>query len=259
MARQKKIYDKEKEAAPAVKPGEIVAAEKEELTAVKEEKSKFTFKTELGRQVARGDITGLKDIFEKGLKIKEAVIVDALVPELFSDFVLIGQARGKFGGGKRRLIKQTQKKTAEGNKPNFSALAIVGNQNGYAGVGRGKAKESMPAREKALRNAKLNLLEMVRGCGSWKCGCGEPHSLPYEVGGKSGSVSVKLMPAPKGTGLVCENEIKKLMNAAGYKDIWAKTSGQTRHKVNFVYATISALTKAAETKTQKYKVYRGAV
>lgn len=259
MARQKKLYDKPEEPVPAVKPGELKAADAAEVKEVKAEKPKFAFRTELGKKVATGQITELKEIFDNGLKIREAVIVDTLVPELFSDFILIGQARGKFGGGKRRLIKQTQKKTAEGNKPNFSALAVVGNFNGYMGIGKGKAKESMPAREKALRAAKLDLMEVVRGCGSWKCGCGEPHSLPFAVSGSSGSVYTKLMPAPKGTGLVCENEIKKLLKAAGYKDVWAKTVGQTRHKINFVYAAMSALRKAAQMRTKGYKVYRGAV
>ncbi|MEM2874027.1 MAG: 30S ribosomal protein S5 [Candidatus Nanoarchaeia archaeon] len=259
MAQQKKLYDEPKEVTPAVKPEELAQAEAEEIKIVAEASPKFEFKTELGKKVAAKEITDLKEIFAKGYKIKEAAIVDALVPNLFSDFILIGQARGKFGGGKRRRVKQTQKKTAEGNKPNFSALAIVGNNNGYVGIGKGKAKESIPAQEKALRNAKLNLIEVVRGCGSWKCSCGEPHSLPYEIEGKCGSVRVKLMPAPKGTGLVCENEIKKVLKAAGYKDIWAKTRGQTRHKGNFILATFQALKKGAEIRAGQFKVYRGAV
>src|SRR3989304_9915708 len=189
MARQKKLYDKPQESAPVVKSEEIKQGEKQEVKEFREkkEKPKFAFKTELGKRVASGEITQLKEIFDAGLKIREAAIVDALMPNLYSEFILIGQARGKFGGGKRRLIKQTQKKTAEGNKPNFAALAIVGNSNGYVGMGKGKAKESMPARDKALRNAKLKMLEIVRGCGSWKCGCGEPHSLPFTVEGKSGA------------------------------------------------------------------------
>jgi small subunit ribosomal protein S5 len=259
MAQQKKLYDKPKESVSAVKPGEMKKAEAEEVAKAESAVPKFAFKTDLGQKVATGQITSLKEIFDKGYKIKEAVIVDTLVPNLFSDFVLIGQARGKFGGGKRRLIKQTQKKTAEGNKPNFAALAIVGNNDGYVGIGKGKAKESMPARDKALRNARLNMIEIVRGCGSWKCNCGEPHSLPYKIEGKAGSVAVRLMPAPKGTGLVCENEIKKLLKAAGYKDVWAKTWGQTRHRGNFILATFEALKKGAEMRNKSFKLNRGSI
>jgi small subunit ribosomal protein S5 len=259
MARQKKLYDTKQEAAAPVAAPAVEAAEIAEVVEVKEEKSKFKFKTELGRKIARREITSIGEVFAAGLKIKESTIVDALIPNLYSEFVLIGQAHGKFGGGKRRLIKQTQKKTAEGNKPTFSALAIVGNMNGYVGIGVGKAKESIPAREEALRNAKINIIEVVRGCGSWKCGCGEPHSIPAQVESKSGSVEVKLIPAPKGTGLICEPEIAKLLKAAGYTDIWTKTWGQTRHKGNFVYAVFDALKKCAALRPKGYKIYRGAV
>jgi small subunit ribosomal protein S5 len=262
MAEQKKLYAKkeaEAKAATPIAPPATEAAEKEEVREVKAERPKFKFKTELGKKVAAGEITSIKEIFDAGLKIREPTIVDALLPNLYSDFILIGQAHGKFGGGKRRLIKQTQKKTAEGNKPTFAALAIVGNMNGYVGIGVGKAKESIPAREEAIRNAKLNLIEVVRGCGSWKCGCGAPHSLPATVESKSGSVIVKLMPAPKGTGLICETEAKKLLRAAGYTDIWTKSWGQTRHKLNFIYAVFDALKKSSSLRTKNYKVYRGAV
>lgn len=259
MARQKKLYDTKQEAAAPVVASSTTAAEVAEIKEVKEEKPKYAFKTDLGKKVARKEIVSIGEIFASGQKIRESVIVDALIPNLYTDFVLIGQAHGKFGGGKRRLIKQTQKKTAEGNKPSFTALAIVGNNNGYVGMGLGKAKESIPAREEALRNAKLNLIEVVRGCGSWKCGCGGPHSIPTQVESKSGSVFVKLIPAPKGTGLVCEPEIAKLLRAAGYTDIWTKTWGQTRHKINFIYAAFDALKKCSEFRTKGYKIYRGAV
>ena len=248
-----KIYDnKDAVTAPAaavavadVAPAPVAAGKRERFTRNVFDISKFIPKTELGKRVKAGEITDIKQIFDQGLKIHEAEIVDKLLPNLKSDFILIGQAHGKFGGGKRRLIKQTQKKTAEGNKPAFTALAVVGNGDGYFGVGRGTAKESIPAKEKALREAKINLIQIPRGCGSWKCGCGEPHSLPCRVEGKSGSVEVKLMPAPKGAGLVTEDEIKKILSLAGYKDIWSKSIGQTRKKINFVNAVVNALYAAS--------------
>ena len=92
------------------------------------------------------------------------------------------------------------------------------------------------------------LIKVPMGCGSWKCNCGEPHSIPFEVHGKSGSVKIKLMPAPKGVGLAVEDELKKIFRAAGYKDIWSKSSGQTRKKTNFVNACGQALLRAAAVK-----------
>ncbi len=249
VAEQKKVYAKGNEQVAVVQPEDATVA----TPAPKAPSTKLDSwrpKTELGKKVKSKEITDINNILENGYKIKEPEIADMLIPDILVEYILIGQAHGKFGGGKRRLIRQTQKKTAEGNKPHFSAFCIVGNQKGVVGFGSGKALESLPAKEKALKQAKLNLMKLPLGCGSWKCNCGEPHSLPFAVHGKCGAVEVKLMPAPKGAGLVVEDEIKKFMKAAGYKDLWSKTWGQTRKKVNFVYACASALQRAASAKRQ---------
>ena len=208
-------------------------------------------KTELGKKVKSKEITEIKQILDKGLRIREVEIVDTLLPAIASDYILIGQAKGKFGGGKRRIMRQTQKKTREGNRPVFTTMAAVGNEDGYVGVGRGTAKETVPARDKALRKAKLNLIQVGRGCGSWKCACGEPHSLPFEIEGRCSSVRIKLLPAPKGTGLVAPEEIKKILKLAGYKDVWSKATGQTRQRLNLVDACMKALKKTTRTKIRK--------
>jgi len=205
-------------------------------------------KTELGRKVKAGEITKVDDILDKGNKILEVEIVDVLVPDLQTDLLLIGQAKGKFGGGQRRVFKQTQKKTKEGNKPNFATYAVVGNMNGIVGVGYGKSKETVPAREKAIRNAKLSIFKIRRGCGSWACGCKEPHSVPFEVKGKCGSSEMILKPAPKGAGLIVEKECQKILKMAGIKDVFSKTFGQTRTKTNLINACIEALKQLTVTK-----------
>ena len=144
--------------------------------------------TGLGNQVKNKEIKEMDYILDNGLKILEPEIVDALIPNIEKDLLLIGQSKGKFGGGQRRVFKQTQKKTPEGNKPRFATYAVVGNKDGYVGVGYGKAKETVPAREKSFRNAKLDLIKIKRGCGSWQCNCKTPHSIPFEVEGKCSSV-----------------------------------------------------------------------
>lgn len=207
-------------------------------------------KTELGKKVKSGEIKNIDEILDQGKTILEAGIIDCLVPNLESDILAVGQSKGKFGGGKRSIWRQTQKKTSEGNKPHFTATIVVGNKNGYIGVGRGKGKETMPAREKALRDAKLNLIKITRGCGSWDCGCAEPHTIPFNVQGKVGSINIKFMPAPKGTGLVVEKEIKKILNLAGIKDIYSKTRGQTTTKTNFVLACFEALKGLSKIKSR---------
>lgn len=205
-------------------------------------------RTEIGRKVKNGEITDLATILDSGRPILESEIVDFLIPNLDTDLLLIGQSRGKFGGGQRRVFKQTQKKTREGNKPQFATFAVVGNKNGYVGVGYGKAKETVPAREKAIRNAKLNLIKIRRGCGSWECECGNPHTVPFDVKGKSGSVEIKLMSAPIGKGLVIESECQKIMALAGIKDVWSKTQGKTKTKNNLIIACYRALLNLMQTK-----------
>ncbi|MCL6500722.1 MAG: 30S ribosomal protein S5 [Candidatus Pacearchaeota archaeon] len=200
-------------------------------------------KTKLGRDVKSGKIKDIDEIFEKNLRILEAQIVDFLIPKLESDLINIGQAKGKFGGGKRRPWRQTQKKSAEGNVPSFACMVVVGDKKGHVGVGYGKAKETVPAKQKALARAKLNLIKVKRGCGAFDCTCKEPHSIPFTVEGKSGSSRIKLMPAPKGTGLAIEDECKKVLRLAGIKDIYSRTFGQTKTKFNLIRACMIALEK----------------
>ncbi|MEK6963458.1 MAG: 30S ribosomal protein S5 [Nanoarchaeota archaeon] len=204
-------------------------------------------KTSIGVKVKNKEITQVDQILDHGYVIMEASIVDSLLPTE-SELLLIGQSKGKFGGGQRRIFRQTQKKTREGNKPKFSTLAAVGDKNGHIGMGIGKSKETVPAREKAVRNAKLGLFKIARGCGSWECQCKEPHSIPFAVLGRCGSVRVKLMPAPKGKGLCCHPEVAKVLKLAGIQDVWSKTFGQTKNRVNLVSALEAALRKLTTTK-----------
>lgn len=225
-------------------------AAKRELRNVKPafDKEAWKPKTELGRKVKSGEITDIKEILDKGKKILEAEIIDILLPDAETDLLLIGQSKGKFGGGQRRVFRQTQKKTREGNKPKFATIVVIGNNNGYVGLGYGKSKETVPAREKAVRNSKLNIIKVRRGCGSWQCGCKKPHSIPFTVSGKCGSAILKLIPAPKGTGLAVESECAKILKAAGIKDVWSKTKGQTKTKINLIKACENAIKQLIDTK-----------
>jgi len=201
-------------------------------------------KTKLGRLVKEGKITNIDDILDGKWKIREPEIVDYLLPNLEVEFMKWRIIRGKFRS--KRLYRIAQKKTAEGAKARFEVIAIVGDKDGHVGVGLGRSAELAVAREKAIRNAKLNIIKVARGCGSWECACGTPHSIPFQVEGKSGSVRVILKPAPKGVGLVAENEIKKIFRLAGIKDIWMKSFGKTKTKMNHVFAVYDALKKTAQ-------------
>ncbi len=206
--------------------------------------------TALGRQVKEGLITDIDQIFDSGLPILDAQIADQLLPGLEEDLLLIGQAKGKFGGGQRRIFRQTQKKTKEGNKIKFTTVAVVGNRDGYVGIGVGKSNETVPSRDKAKRAARLNLIRVRRGSGTWQSDSRDPTSIPFAVTGRCGSVRITLMPAPKGKGLCVEKECAKILSLAGVKDIWSKTEGQTKTKLNLIYALMDALRKLSEVKIQ---------
>lgn len=199
-------------------------------------------KTKLGREVKEKKIKNIDEILDNKRKILEDQIVDSLI-HVQSDLLFIGQSKGKFGGGKRRAWKQTQRKTKEGNVPTFSTLAVVGDGNGHVGIGFGRAKETLPTRDKSIRQAKLSLIKVRRSCASFDCACSELHSIPFKVTGKSGSVRVTLIPAPQGTGLVAAGEMKKILKLAGIKDIYTKTSGTMRTTMNLARACIDALKK----------------
>ena len=199
-------------------------------------------KTKLGLEVKNNKIVSIDEIIDSNRKILEEEISDKLL-NLKIELVLIGQAKGKFGGGKRRVWRQTQKKTNEGNVPAFSAMAIVGDENGHVGIGYGKAKETLPARDKATRKAKLNLIRIARGCSSFDCSCDELHTVPFKVEGKEGSVRIILIPAPQGTGLVASSELKKMLRLAGIKDVYSRTFGKKRTTFNLIKACFNALKK----------------
>jgi small subunit ribosomal protein S5 len=183
-------------------------------------------KTRVGRMVKEGKITSIYELFEKNLPILEPEIVDYLVPDL-----------------KHEVLDVTlvQKVTDAGRVTRLRVLVVIGNENGLVGLGTGKARQMRFAIQKALTNAKLNIVPVRRGCGSWECTCGEPHSVPFTVTGKSGSVRITLKPAPRGTGLVAGNVAKTVLRYAGVKDVWTHTEGETRTTHNFAKATLEAL------------------
>ncbi len=197
--------------------------------------------TELGKLVASGAITSIDEVLDSGKKILEPEIVDKLVPNLKNELILIGGRRGKGGGRQRIAVRITTTMHRSGRRFTSNAFAVVGDEDGLIGIGKASAVESRAAINKAVDKAKLNVIRIKRGCGSWECGCDGSHSIPYKTKGKSGSVRVVLMPAPKGIGLVADDESKKALRLAGIKDVWMKTFGNTGMRINLITALFNAL------------------
>jgi small subunit ribosomal protein S5 len=226
-------------------PEKIVGAK------VEEELSRWNPRTNLGKAVSKGEITDINKILDEGMKIKEFQIVDKLIPDLESELVLIGGRPGKGGGIERNPLRITAKMHRSGRRYTSTAFAIVGNRDGIVGVGKGSGVESVKAIEKAMTKAKLNVIKVPRGCGSWECGCGETHSIPFKTTGKEGSVTVVLLPAPKGIGLAVNDESKKVLRLAGIKDLWSQSIGDTATRINLIKATFNALKNLHRYRTSK--------
>ncbi len=169
-------------------------------------------KTELGKKVSSGQITSLEEIIESGLRIQESGIIKKLLPDLESEVVDVG------------II---QKMTSNGQSTRFKAMVAAGNKNGYLGIGQGKSKQMRIAIEKATAQAFLNVSPIKLGCGSWECRCDQKHSVPFKVIGRGGSVTIEIIPAPRGLGLVAGGKIKRLLELAGLKDAWTTAKGST--------------------------------
>ena len=183
-------------------------------------------RTKLGRLVVEGKITSIEEVFMQGYQIKEPEIVDILLPELKSEIL---------------DVTIVQRQTEAGERTRCKSIVAVGNEDGYVGVGVGKAKHVRTSIEKAIKDAKLNLIPVRRGCGSWECRCDRPHSLPFRVEGKCGSVRVILLPGPRGLGLVAGETAKIILRLAGIKDCWSRTFGQTSTVQSFAFAVYNAL------------------
>ncbi len=208
-------------------------------------------RTELGKDVFEGKITSLDEVFESGRKIKEHEIIDRLLPTLQSEIIFIGGSPGKGGGDQKTPTRRTARMHRSGRRYTISAVVVVGDGNKYIGIGKSAAIENHVAIEKAMKNAKINIMPVRKGCGSWECACGEQHSVPLEVNGRRGSVTVSLKPAPKGLGLCISDEGKKVMKLAGIRDIWTKSFGETRSRVNYMGALFDAFKKMNRMKIDK--------
>ncbi|HUS99668.1 MAG TPA: 30S ribosomal protein S5 [Candidatus Thermoplasmatota archaeon] len=191
----------------------------------------WTPKTRLGKMVKSGEITTMSDALKSGFPLREPEIVDILLPSVEDEVI---------------DVKMVQRMTDSGRRVKFVITVAVGNKDGFVGLGQAKGKEVGLSIKRAIENAKMNIIQIRRGCGSWECGCGTPHTIPFLVTGKSGSVEVTFKPAPRGIGLATGDVAKKILHLAGVNDCWAFTEGKTKTVVNYARGVYDALKKNAE-------------
>ncbi|MEC8954555.1 MAG: 30S ribosomal protein S5, partial [Candidatus Thermoplasmatota archaeon] len=223
------MSDKESEiveVAPAIAPGLALALAEEEDAPVRRRRGpdplaalrKWQPRTRLGRMVTNGEILTYEQALATGLPIREVEIVDALLPGLTDDVL---------------AVNMIQRMTDSGRRVRFNVLCVVGNSDGYVGLAICKGKEVASTIRKAIDKAKLNLIPVMRGNGSWESGGGPGTSVPLKITGRSGSTRVTLMPAPAGKGLVIGDYGRRVLQLAGVTDVWSRSAGQTRTTINY--------------------------
>ena len=208
---------------------------------------KWEPRTRLGAAVMAGKIISYEAALASGLPIREVQIVDALIPDLEDEVI---------------SVNMVQRMTDSGRRVRFNVMACVRNRNGYVGLGMAKAKEVATAISKAITAAKLNLIPVQRGNGSWESSPGPGSTVPFKVNGRAASTRVTLMPAAKGKGLVIGETGKRVLELAGVKDVLSRTKGQTRTTINYAAATFNALqnintTRVLDGQREKLHIHTG--
>lgn len=183
-------------------------------------------RTTLGVMVSSGKINSMEQIFENGMRIQESEIVKHLLPDIKTQVV---------------SVEIVQKQTDAGELTRFNALVAIGNEAGWFGIGKGKASQMRNAIDKATNASYLNVIPVKLGCGSWECRCHQAHSVPFKVQGRGGSVTIELIPGPRGLGLVAGENIRNLLKLAGLKDCWSRSSGSTNTMSSTAKAIFNAL------------------
>ena len=180
--------------------------------------------TKLGRLVKSGKITSVEEVYLHSLPVKEYQIIDTLLPGLDE---------------KVMKVLSVQKQTRAGQRTRMKVVMVVGDSNGHVGLGIKAAKELATAIRGAIIIAKLAIIPVRRGY--WGSNLGAPHSIANKTSGKCGSVTVRLIPAPRGSGIVASPAVKTMLQFAGIEDVYTTSSGSTRTLENTLKATFAAL------------------
>ncbi|GBF93682.1 40S ribosomal protein S2 [Raphidocelis subcapitata] len=191
----------------------------------KPDEEKWVPCTKLGRLVQQGKIKNLETIYLFSMPVKEYQIVEYFLGSALKDEVM--------------KIMPVQKQTRAGQRTRFKAFVVVGDHNGHVGLGVKCAKEVATAIRGAIIQAKMSVVPVRRGY--WGNKIGKVHTVPIKSTGKCGSVTIRLIPAPRGAGIVAARTPKKVLQMAGIDDCYTCSRGSRKTLGNFVRATFHAL------------------
>lgn len=130
-------------------------------------------------------------------------------------------------------IRRVTRVVSGGRRFSFSAAIVIGDRKGRVGVGLGKAGDTPIAVEKAVRDAKKNMVQI---------NLNKKSSIPHQVEAKYSSSNVVIMPAP-GKGVVAGSSVRTVLELAGVKEVSTKILSRSKNKINIARATVKALSK----------------
>lgn len=138
-------------------------------------------------------------------------------------------------------IRRVARVVSGGRRFSFSVALIAGNRKGSVGVGLGKAGDTALAIDKALRNAKKNMISV---------NLTKSMSIPHEVDAKYSSARIIIRPAPQ-RGTIAGSAARNVIELAGIKDVSAKVMSVSKNKLNIARAAVAALKNISKPKAQK--------
>jgi small subunit ribosomal protein S2e len=163
--------------------------------------------TKLGRLVKNRKVSSLEEVYTHSIPIKEYQIVDFLIKESKAELQ-----------DEIMCILSVQKQTKAGQRTRFKAVVACGDGQGHVGVGIKVGKEVQIAIKGALLDAKMKLIPIRRGF--WGAKIGGVHTVPCKLKGKCGSAVVRMIPAPRGTGVVAALVARKIIKYSGIEDVY---------------------------------------
>lgn len=204
------------------------AMRRNQMDRKQQELDKIQPKSIVGILAKNNKIDNVKSIFADSRQMREHFIASKIMPNYTEE---------------KLATKPVQKQTRSGQSTKIKVTVAIGNQNGLVGVASGRGADNPAAMQSALAKCTRKVVCVRSGYWGEENSTNKPHTVPFKVTGKCGSVRVRLLPAPPGRSIVANKNHTKILKLAGYEDVSVTSRGSTSTTENHVKALLNALEK----------------